>query len=221
MSKLEQFGLASGIIGLIADLIGLTTFVLGFWGFEQSDSSGVSMGVLFRIATIFVIFYGWIVISWILVRRSYVKRNKRQKYNFNASVNQSVDSLQVFIAPILILWALSLFTWVWDLDTYAEDAQIEATRVAIVMLTPTSTPSALYKPTPYIPRTVEQIAKETRGIGLAKFAFFGTIFGLPLGFLLYMMVNFLITASIINLMPVVYPDMARFISTSDKIKPNV
>ena len=219
MSKIEQFGLISGIIGLVADLIGLTTFLLGMWGLQQADNSGVSMSALFKVLTAFLMFYGWITISWFLVRRSFVMRNRRRKYDFGGTVSNTVISVGVFVAPIYLLWAIALISGPLDVSNYTEAAQREATRVAVTMLTPTPTVEpGQREPTPIVPRSIDEIISERRSVDIGMTVFFSIIIGIPVGGTFYMMVLYLIDGAITSLMPVVHPDMAHVASAKPPVE---
>jgi hypothetical protein len=105
MSGVEKFGFISGIIGLIADLIGLTTFVLGFWSFQQPDTTGVAIPTLVKILSAVVWLYGWAAISWFLIRRSFVQRNRPQDFNCESVTTNVVTYIGAFVLPIYWLWA--------------------------------------------------------------------------------------------------------------------
>jgi hypothetical protein len=70
MKKAEKFALFAGVIGLIMDTIGLSTFL-----FQRASisSPGTELSLLLRILAVFSIIYGWFIISWILIRRSWTK----------------------------------------------------------------------------------------------------------------------------------------------------
>jgi hypothetical protein len=55
MSKIEQFGLFTGVLGLFSDVIALGTFVLGFWTLQATDTSNNTMANLFLAVTAFFI----------------------------------------------------------------------------------------------------------------------------------------------------------------------
>lgn len=219
MSKIEQFGLISGIIGLVADLIGLTTFLLGMWGLQQADNSGVSMSTLLKVLTMFLMFYGWITISWFLARRSFVRRNRRRKYDFGGTVSNTVVSVGLFVAPIYLLWLIALVAGTVDESNYREAAQIEATRVAVTMLTPAPTVEAGQpEPTPIVPKSVDEIISQKRGADLSAVIPLGIFLGLPIAFGIYLGIMALIDGAITNLMPVVHPDMAHVASAKPPVE---
>ena len=105
MSGVEKFGLISGIIGLVADLIGLTTFVLGFWSFQQPDTTGVAIPTIVKIVSAVVWLYGWAAISWFLIRRSFVQRNRPQEFDFESVATNVVTYIGAFVLPVFWLWA--------------------------------------------------------------------------------------------------------------------
>lgn len=219
MSKIEQFGLISGVIGLVADLIGLTTFLLGMWGLQQADNSEVSMSALFKVLTMFLMFYGWITISWFLVRRSFVRRNRRRKYDFGGTVSNTVVSVGLFVAPIYLLWAIALIAGTVDTNNYREAAQREATQVAITILAPVPTVEpGQPQPTPIVPKSVDEIISEKRAPDIFGVFFLGIMLGIPLGVTAYIMIGVLIDGAITSLMPVVHPDMAHVAAAKSPVE---
>jgi hypothetical protein len=130
MSKLERFGFISGIIGLIADLIGLTTFVLGFWSFQQPDTSGLAIPTLVKIFSAIVWLYGWTAISWFLIRRSFVQRNRPQEFDFESIATNVVTNIGAFVLPVFWLWAWPF--WV-EFNTPAQAPNEEVMRYSNAM----------------------------------------------------------------------------------------
>lgn len=103
MSNLERFGLISGIIGLVVDLISLVTFVLGYWQPATSNQTNGGMPAILIVVTGLLIFYGWVVISWALTRRKYlIQKRRRQKKLFESS-GDAVLGVGIFVAPIYLL----------------------------------------------------------------------------------------------------------------------
>ena len=65
-SLLDIFFLATSILGLVADLIGLATFVGGAWSFGDQVSN--TLKPIFLSASILIVFYSWIGLSWTIHR---------------------------------------------------------------------------------------------------------------------------------------------------------
>lgn len=221
MSKLEQFGLATGIIGLLSDAIALTGFFIGFWKPETSSEQGtVSTMSIFFVLTIFAMFYGWLIISWTLTRRAYVHRNKRKKFFIDRAVSGIIFTVGIFILPIFIAWFSIWATTPKPLSDYQEEAQAQATLVALLILTPTVVPeSNTITPTPIVQKPVEIIIREKQKSDAASISF-NFIWLLMFALVGYCFVGFLISLAIIEGMGVVYADMMHVSVSPDFMKGN-
>src|SRR5690242_19454796 len=123
MNRLEKFGLATGIIGLASDTIALTTFIGGFWGrtattvtMPYKELPIVSATTTVReiplvIATtlILTIIYSWLIISWVLSRRSFSLRTEKNKAVVENITTRSITGLGIVIWPIFTMWLVIMF----------------------------------------------------------------------------------------------------------------
>lgn len=206
MSKIEKFGLATGVIGLVADLIGLITFLAGFWQFSSDQSTTTQMPFIFQALMGLSIFYGWFVISWVLVRRNFVMRDT--KHHVDLPTMSTVGGVGFLIFPIFVCWlvviAQSLI--VQSPSQIKEQAIIEATKLPQMALLPTiTTQLGTPAPTPITIRTVEEIIalKESeQSINIFSFLIFFS--ALP-----YILIAVMMAGTLQELLPVIYPDMIK------------
>jgi hypothetical protein len=137
MNNLEKFGLWSGIIGLVADVIAILSFLAGGWQPTAVDSGRGQMPFLFQAVFAFLIVYGWFSISWVLVRRAYLAR-KYTKQKFMSAAFKIVFAVGLVILPLVVAW------WVVILMTDAAQQSAEIANRKIAQ----ATQSALTTPTP-------------------------------------------------------------------------
>jgi hypothetical protein len=73
MSRTERFALISGIIGLVADVIAIGTFLVSVADgtVTAPDYQGLTVRSVWKGFLAFALVYGWIIIAWFLVRRIY------------------------------------------------------------------------------------------------------------------------------------------------------
>jgi len=71
MKKSELFALTTGLIGLAADLITLLQF--SWLRSSGAPASTLNSSISLEVITIFTLIYSWFIISWMLVRRHWVK----------------------------------------------------------------------------------------------------------------------------------------------------
>lgn len=153
------------------------------------------------------IFYGWFVISWVLVRRNFVMRNT--KHHADLPTMSTVGGVGFLIFPIFVCWLVVISPILADQISLQikEEAIAEATKTAQIALLPTvTTQLGTPWPTPITIQTVEEIIakKETRMRENPNY--------LPLPFgliLLYVLYGMLMTAVLSELLPVIYPDMIK------------
>lgn len=207
MSNLERFGLISGIIGLVSDLIALTTFVLGYWQPATSNQTNGGMPAILIVVTGLLIFYGWVVISWVLTRRKYlIQKRRRQKKLFESS-GDAVLGVGIFVAPIYLLWIIAIAQSINDPTTaQLVHAKAEATSIAQLALTPYPTvEEGKAPPTPVILQSVEDIIAQEQ-VGEEAF---GYIFVILFGSFFYLIIGTGVKGIIDSLIPIVYPEMER------------
>ncbi len=146
MKRAELFALSAGTIGLIADAIGLSAFL-----FQRASvsSPGTETSLLLKLIAVFSLIYGWFIISWILVRRSWIKtypikssdvsdgsltrserramRRNRKFPNFDAfqkKVRYTVIGIGVLLLPLQILFFSTVLS--------VQDAGIQDTNQSII-----------------------------------------------------------------------------------------
>lgn len=137
MNNLEKFGLWSGIVGLLADVIAISAFLAGGWQPTSLDDGRGEMSFLLQAIFAFLIIYGWFSISWVLVRRAYLAR-KYTKQVFMAATFKIVFAVGLVVLPLVLAW------WVVILmaDAAHQSAEIANRKIA------QATQSALTTPTP-------------------------------------------------------------------------
>jgi len=72
MKKSEVFALLTGLIGLAADLITICLFI------SQKASGGPAPSLASNIIIAGSMIYGWFIISWVLVRRAWVRYSAKK-----------------------------------------------------------------------------------------------------------------------------------------------
>jgi hypothetical protein len=109
MKKSEWFVLFAGIIGFVADFITITLFFEQRAALATSNSSSTLVNL--QALVIFTMIYGWFFISWVLVRKHWVKASekgsKRIKYSsgvlaqnaLSHRVAYTVSGIGLFILP--------------------------------------------------------------------------------------------------------------------------
>jgi hypothetical protein len=131
LSKIEVFGLVTGIVGLVADAIGLITFAAGVWGFTRDEGSGASGDGLFVIVTGLLLFYGWFVLAWIITVRN-LKRYSLPplKDNIKSAGACATIGVGLLLTPLAFIWLSIAF-----LGNSALSSEVLPTTIAV-----TSTP---------------------------------------------------------------------------------
>lgn len=100
----ERFYLISGAVGLFADFLTLISFVAVRWNLGRSY-------VLFVVATLMLIVYGWVAVSWALVRLwlNDLAGDLARGRAFAETVRKSVIGLGCVLIPVNGLWFISTF----------------------------------------------------------------------------------------------------------------
>lgn len=141
MTKLEKFSFYAGILGVVGDVIALTTFIAGWWGVPSTtalvppQTAGTTDATVITIRTLemplivrtilfFVFIYSWTAISWVLARRSFVARRVQNQEIVLAVIVRSVAGFGILLLPICGLWMITL--WQADLPSRAEAQRIHA-----------------------------------------------------------------------------------------------
>ncbi len=107
MTRLEKFGLATGVIGLFADGIALATFLSGLWGSQPSHSGGDEMPAILLIILAVTIVYGWLALCWFLVRKDFLARKgkrKQDKPEYTGVAFRAVVGIGILMAPLALAW---------------------------------------------------------------------------------------------------------------------
>ena len=107
LSKGEKFNLISAIIGLIADFIGISTFLAGILQFGGSSSSAGY--VLFKMSTALVFVYGWFIVAWVFTRRGLnrIEMSFRRYRSLDSIAGFSTLGVGVFLLPLAIIWYIA------------------------------------------------------------------------------------------------------------------
>lgn len=211
MSKFERVTLFFGLVGLLADASAIFVFVTGLLNFNQVVSqlapSSVSVpaaSTAFTIASGLIIVYGWLSVSWYLVRRTFVLRNERPTAFHNPLSGRSfraVLGVGIFIVPLMIAWMIVISSFSTEPSTSSSGVIVPTgvptiTSQANHNVTATSIVSAINQtPTPR-PMTPEEVRSLNAAFGFT----FGLILGIPLLFLV-------VYGSINLLMPLVHVEM--------------
>ncbi len=197
MSKLEKFALATGIIGLTVDVIGLTTFLAGIWNPESMNSTSSELPVIYQVIFGLTTIYGWLSISWILVRRAFVNRESTKK-DFPNTVLRVAIGVGILVLPLAMAW----WTAVAQGDIAQQKAEIEqrqilrVTQTAQAILTPVATNSTEVATPTLVPRG-GGVGEDYVDIG--PYLFCSPVMHIVLGIGVYLVLSLL--------MPIVYPDM--------------
>lgn len=108
--KIEKFNLIVAVVGLIADFIGISTFLAGVLIF---DKIGASPGyVLFKMCSALVFVYGWFVLAWVLTKKSLnrIERSFRRYRSLYTIAGSSTTGVGLFLLPIAIIWYIAFVT---------------------------------------------------------------------------------------------------------------
>lgn len=185
MNSLEKFGLVSGIIGLIADIIGLVSFLSGIWQPSSINSGIGEMPFIYQVMFAITILYGWLSISWFLLRRSFIARKYKADKFISASFSISIATGIMLFPLIMAWWAVPMRA-----DAAQQRAQIEQTKIMQATQTALGTPA----PTPISPYTRNADTVDTSS---------WYCFLIPA----QVVISFAISGVLCLLMPTIYSDM--------------
>ncbi len=108
MSNLDKFNLGTAIIGLVADMIGISVFVaslqLGAVNSTSPDLPQIAKTAIFIISA-FLILYGWLILSWLIIKRFMARASAP---DFADIAYRTVLGLGAVISPLIYLWWSSL-----------------------------------------------------------------------------------------------------------------
>jgi len=204
MSGLEKFGLLGGIIGLIADAIGLTTFFLGLWQPSTSNATESSISPVLLTIMGITIFYGWVAIAWYLLRYGFVHRDKTNEKKSDGSFDGRAGAVTIgiglLLSPLYLAWIIALGQSNVNLVEYELTAKAQATRTAKIILTPTQiTGTDTPTPTPIVEQSVQEIVDNSRSRTITAFLVGGIIGSVVITFMVFII--------LLSLMPQIYYDM--------------
>jgi len=104
MTKTELFAGATGIVGLLADVITI------FEAVRHHPSPQEQFAATWITAFVFSIVYGWFVLSWLLVRWNYSRQAQprgRRKLNLDSLATRSVFTVGALVFPFAAYVAYS------------------------------------------------------------------------------------------------------------------
>jgi hypothetical protein len=85
MSKIEKFALCAGVIGLVADILTLGSFMTSWISDTGPTELQAPIPVSVRVIVTFSLIYSWLIVSWFLVRRTYLlfcERNRTIQWRY-------------------------------------------------------------------------------------------------------------------------------------------
>jgi hypothetical protein len=189
MSFVERAGLLFGVVGLFADGAVLFTFVTGVSNVTQFIPKSIptpSALLFFSIISALLIVYGWFIVSWYLVRRTFVLLGQMPvRFNYSL-VNRSlrtVTGIGIFLIPLAIAWSVVNLP-----DSYMKEAGINPTQKTIYV---TATPPG--SSPPFVPMSVPKPENERIASGRTQYfaiclpfyiVLFGLIIWLPINLLM-------------------------------------
>jgi hypothetical protein len=100
MSRTEIFALFAGIIGFIADILTIGTFVASWMGEPQYGQPQISAPVATLVS--FSLVYSWLIISWFLTHRSYLLWEERHVWQKEATYSEKIWYLSHVFTKYLV-----------------------------------------------------------------------------------------------------------------------
>lgn len=192
LSRLEIFGLVTGVIGLVADTIGLVTFLAGTWGFDNGDGATMPVYVMFIITTGLLVVYGWLILAWIVTSRTLKRFSEGpDRGDLEEKSARSTAGIGLALIPLAIIWSITAFS---ANGTSTQPSTFATPKATVV--TPDEVDS-LSSPTPDSPVSPQQGAGS--GVVVAESIFFT--------FFLFPLVGLGIFGCLNLLMPLVYGDL--------------
>ncbi len=107
MSKLEKFSLGTGIIGLLADVLGLFVIYKSLLGEDTPGELPISW---LHLLIFLLLTYGWFSVDWVIVKTK-IRNNKKRRQK-SSDVLQEMFSVTIgfiiVLLPFVTIWLYSL-----------------------------------------------------------------------------------------------------------------
>lgn len=192
-----------GVVGLLADFTVLFVFATGVSSIREYIPASIptpSALLFFSLTTALIIFYGWFIVSWYLVRRSFVLLGQmpvRFHYPLVGRAARTVSGIGIFLIPVIIAWSIVNLP-----DDVVKSVEVFPTLGSFATHTPVPdvtqtavTPPALQRGV-YLPETNEQrLSAGWTQYFIFCFPFFSVLFG----FIVWLPINLL--------MPIVHVEL--------------
>jgi len=110
MSRTEKFNFALALIGLVADTIGIGTFLFAFGNLDAGSGSKQPFALLvfLSILSASILIYGWFGIAWFIVRRYYKLKMKTHPENIENLMGEMCFRASILAAlltlPGILMW---------------------------------------------------------------------------------------------------------------------
>lgn len=201
MSKLEQFGLVTGILGLVADAIALIAFFGGLWNTApQGTSNNAGLPVLAQVIMVLVAIYGWFIIGLVLLRRRLAHRADEPIVTTEMAGNAALG-VGILVAPILIglFVAIAQTNIESRTEELRENSIIHATQTAQAYQSTVTANPATPVSWEYQPKTVAELVEREKSYSMTGYV--------GLGLLLVFVLFLGMWASLYALTPLIYPEV--------------
>ncbi len=204
MSFVERAGLLFGIVGLLADFTVLFTFATGISSLNKYIPPSVSVSsatTFFSLATGLIIIYGWFIVSWYLVRRTFVLLGQMPIFPLGIRSVRAVAGVGVLLIPLTIAWSLVNVP-----SNFIASVGLSPLPIAVVTSTNqsiTPTLSITETPTPSLVTQTPVIGSSSRNSDSNDWAFFFT-FCFPFVIVFF---GFVIWLPINLLMPIIHVEL--------------
>lgn len=118
MTKVEKFTFLTAIVGLIADILALSDRARSSYGdtlnLSEKSSASTSLSTLEG----FLLFYGWFIISWLIITR-YLRSMVVDLKNFTWLLMMVVGAIGILVSPIGFAWISELWILVGPIVWFA------------------------------------------------------------------------------------------------------
>ncbi|MBE0670633.1 MAG: hypothetical protein IH588_08605 [Anaerolineales bacterium] len=108
MSKLDKFNLVTAIIGLVADIIGISVFLTAINTTSSPTKYDGRTASFIQFASIFLFLYGWLAISWIMIRRSFLK-NSNPKWGLADTAYRTILGIGLLLLPLIVMIWINIY----------------------------------------------------------------------------------------------------------------
>jgi hypothetical protein len=117
MTRLEKINLFIAIVGLLADVVTILSFVSGVFSFNSTpstNSKAESLKIIFISGSGLIIIYGWITLAWLYTKRSLAKwigerKNPRKQTISNTlftfTLNATIGT-GLLLSPLYLGWLI-------------------------------------------------------------------------------------------------------------------